>query len=157
MKKLSLVLLAACMAFGMFTGCAKKAEPVSYDLEALAKQLNESGAFSDFLSPVTKEIASSFYGFEDAEVTDCVLYCSTGATTEEIGLFKCADENAAAKLKANAEKRVQTQKTIYESYAPAEPPKLDDAIVTQNGLYVFYIVSADSSKAQAVLDAQNKK
>lgn len=145
------------MVFGVFSGCAKKTGPVQYDLEKLAAQLKDSGAFSDFLSPVTKDIAASFYGFEDADVTEFVLYCSTGATTEEIGLFKCANEEAAAKLKENAAQRVQTQKTIYESYAPAEPPKLDDAIVTQNGLYVFYIVSADASKAQAVLDEANKQ
>lgn len=156
MKKMSLAFLAACMVFGIFTGCAQKAKPVDYDLDALSQQVQQSGAFSDILSPVTKEIAASFYGFEDAEVSECVVLCSTGATTEEIALFKCTSEEAAAKLKASAAKRVETQRAIYESYAPGEMPKLDDAIVTQNGLYVFYIVSADASKAQAVLDGQNK-
>lgn len=156
MKRLSFVLLAFCMVLAIFTGCAQKTKPAEYDLAALATKLQDSGAFSDFLSPITKEIAASFYGFEDADVTDCVVYCSTGATTEEIALFKCANEAAATKIKANADKRIETQKAIYESYAPAEPPKLDDAIVKQDGLYVFYIVSADTSKAQAVLDGLNK-
>ena len=156
MKRLSLALLSICMIIGIFTGCAQKAKPAEYDLETLASQLQESGAFSDFLSPITKKIAASFYGFEDADVTECVVYCSTGATTEEIALFKCASEEAATKLKLSADKRIETQKAIYESYAPAEPPKLDDAVVTQDGLYVFYIVSVDSAKVQAVLDNQNK-
>jgi len=156
MKRISLVLLAACVVFGAFSGCGQKAEPVEFDLASLSSQLMESGAFSDFLSPISKEIAASFYGFEAAEVTDSSVLCSTGATTEEIGLFKCANEEAAKKIFANAQARVETQRSIYESYAPLEMPKLDDAIVTQNGLYVFYIVSADYTKAQAVLDAQNK-
>ncbi|MEA4894061.1 MAG: DUF4358 domain-containing protein [Oscillospiraceae bacterium] len=156
MKKLSLILITFCMIFAVFTGCGRKTVPAEYDLAALATQLQESGAFSDFLSPVTKEIAASFYGFEDSDVTDCVVYCSTGATTEEIALFKCSGEEAASKLKANADKRIETQKTIYESYAPAEPPKLDDAIVKKDGLYVFYIVSANSEKAQKVIDSLNK-
>ena len=156
MKRVRLVFLVLCMILGIFAGCAQKAKPAEYDLAALATKLQDSGAFSDFLSPITKEIASSFYGFEDAEVTDCVVYCSTGATTEEIALFKCADEAAANKVKANADNRIKTQKAIYESYAPAEPPKLDDAIVKQDGLYVFYIVSANTAKAQAVLDSLNK-
>jgi len=156
MKRIGLVLLAACMAFGVLSGCGQKAKPVEYDFAAMSSQLEQSGAFSDFLSPITKEIAASFYGFESADVTDCAVLCSTGATTEEIALFKCATEDAAAKLKANAAARVETQRAIYESYAPLEMPKLDDAIVTQNGLYVFYIVSADYTKAQAVLDGQNK-
>ena len=156
MKRFGLRLLAFCMVFGVLTGCAEKAKPAEYDLEALGKQIEESGAFSDILSPVNKEIAASFYGFEDAEVTECVEYCSTGATTEEIALLKCASEEAAVKIKTNAQARVETQRTIYESYAPMEMPKLDDAIVTQDGLYVFYIVSADSSKIQAVLEGQKK-
>ncbi|NCB73824.1 MAG: DUF4358 domain-containing protein [Clostridia bacterium] len=156
MKRISLVLLAACVVIGAFSGCGQKAEPVEFDLAALSSQLMESGAFSDFLSPVSKEIAASFYGFEDADVTDCSVLCSTGATTEEIGLIKSASEEAAAKILANAKARVETQRSIYESYAPLEMPKLDNAIVTQNGLYVFYIVSADYTKAQAVLDTQNK-
>lgn len=156
MKRISLTLLAACMIFGALSGCGQKAEPVEYDLAALSSQLMESGAFSDFLSPIGKEIAASFYGFEDADVTECSVLCSTGATTEEIGLFKCTNEESAKKIFANAQARVETQRSIYESYAPLEMPKLDDAIVTQNGLYVFYIVSADSAKVQAVLDGQNK-
>lgn len=152
MKRMSVALLLACMAFGVFSGCGQKTEPVEYDLAALSSQLEQSGAFSDILSPVTKEIAASFYGFDSAEVTECVVLCSTCATTEEIALFKCANEDAATKLKANATARVETQRTVYESYAPGEMPKLDDAIVKQNGLYVFYIVSADYTKAQAVLD-----
>jgi len=156
MKRVGLAFLAFCMVFGALTGCTEKAKPAEYDLEALGKQIADSGAFSDILSPVNKEIAASFYGFEDAEVTECVEYCSTGATTEEIALIKCADEEAAAKISAKAKARVETQRTIYESYAPLEMPKLDDAIVTQDGLYVFYIVSADSAKVQAVLDGLKK-
>lgn len=156
MKKLSLLLLLACMAFVVFSGCGQKAKPVEYDLKALSSQLEKSGAFSDILGPITKDIAASSYGFDSAEVTECEVLCSTGATTEEIALFKCENEDAATKLKANASSRVETQRTTYESYAPLEMPKLDDAIVKQNGLYVFYIVSADYTKAQAALDSQNK-
>lgn len=155
MKRALSAVLAVCLIFASFVGCGQKAKTVDYDLEALASKLLDDGGFSDLLAPITKDIAASFYSFDDAEVSECVIYCSTGATTEEIALFKCDNEDAAAKLKANAEKRVETQKTIYESYAPAEPPKLDEAIVEQNGLYVFYIVSADSGMAQAVLDSFN--
>jgi len=144
------------MALGVFSGCGQKPESVDYDLMALSSQLEKSGAFSDILSPITKEIAALSYGFDSTDVTECVVLCSTFATTEEIALFKCANEDAATKLKTNAAARVETQRTVYESYAPLEMPKLDDAIVKQNGLYVFYIVSADYTKAQAVLDSQNK-
>ncbi len=155
MKKIGLIFLATCMIVGIFTGCSQKAKTVNYDLEALSSQLEASGAFSDILSPVDIKIAASQYGFDESDVTDSKVLCSTQATTEEIGLFKCSSEDAAARVKTAAAARVKSQRETYESYAPAEMPKLDDAIVVQNGLYVFYIVSADSSKAQAVLDKQN--
>ncbi|MDR1131392.1 MAG: DUF4358 domain-containing protein [Oscillospiraceae bacterium] len=155
MKRIGFVLLAVCMAFNILSGCSA-AKPVAYDLAALSEQVGQSGAFTDFLSPVTETIAATFYGFEETEVTESDVRLSTGATTEEIALFKCADETAAAKLKANAETRVETQRSIYESYAPGEMPKLDDAIVVRNGLYVFYIVSADAAKVRTVLDGYGK-
>lgn len=152
MKKIGLIFLTTCMIFGIFAGCSQKTKTVSYDLDSLSSQLMSSGAFSDILSPVDIKIAASQYGFDEKDVTESKVLCSTQATTEEIGLFKCASEDAASKVKTAALARVKSQRETYESYAPAEMPKLDDAIVTQNGLYVFYIVSADSSKAQAVLD-----
>lgn len=157
MKKISLVFLAICMMiFGLFSACTRETETVTYDFESLSSQLEESGAFSDILSPVELDIAAQFYGIDPNDVSESKVLCSTVATTEEIALFKCVSTEAAAKVKAAAAERVETQRATYESYAPQEMPKLDDAIVMQNGVYVFYIVSADASKAQAVLDNLNK-
>ncbi len=154
MKRMALFVLAACMVFGVLSGCAGEARPVEYDLNALSEALYQSGAFSDFLSPVSKDIAATFFDFTDAEVTEYVLLCSSMATTEEIGLFKCADESAAEKLLATAKTRAQTQSAIYESYAPAEPPKLEDAIIKREGNYVFYIVAVDYAKVQSILNVR---
>lgn len=153
MKKISLSILSLCLILVGFTGCVQVAEPVEYDLQTLSNQLKESGAFSDILSPVTLDIAAQFYGIETSKIAEYSMLCSTGATTEEIALFKCTNVDSAAKVMTAAKARVETQRTTYESYAPGEMPKLDDAIVIQNDVYVFYIVSADASKAQTVLDS----
>jgi hypothetical protein len=155
MKKIGLIFLTTCMLLTVFSGCSQKAKTVNYDLDTLSSQLKDSGAFSDILSPVDIKIVASQYGFDVSDVTESKVLCSTQATTEEIGLFKCSSEEAAERVKTAAAARVESQRETYESYAPAEMPKLDDAIVKQDGLYVFYIVSADESKAQAVLDKQN--
>ena len=152
MKKLGLILLSACMMLGVFTGCKQENQTVQYDFESLSTKLQDSGAFSDILSPVELDTAAQFYGINASDVSESKVLFSTGATTEEIGLFKCVSTEAAVKVKAAADARVETQRTTYESYAPAEMPKLDDAIVTINDVYVFYIVSADSSKIQTVLN-----
>ena len=155
MKKVGSIFLAACMILGSLTGCTQKSKTANYDLDSLSSQLEASGAFSDILSPVDIKIAATQYGIDLIDVVESKVFCSTGATTEEIGLFKCTNDEAAARVKAAADERVKSQRTAYESYAPAEMPKLDDAIVTLKGVYVFYIVSADSSKAQAVLNKQS--
>lgn len=152
MKKTAFLLLAACLFIAAFAGCGKKAEAKDPDLAAMAADLKDNGGFSDILSPIEAGVAAKLYGVDAATISDSRVYCSTKATTEEIGLFKCTDEAAAGKLLASAKARVESQRTIYSSYAPGEMPKLDDAIVKQSGDYVVYVVTADSAKAQAVLD-----
>lgn len=155
MKKTVWTLLTLCLLVGVFSGCTPKTnQPVHYDLAALSQKIHDTGAFSDILSPVSTEIAAGFYGFAPEEITESLVLCSTGATTEEIALFQCADEQTAEKLLIAAKTRAETQSAIYESYAPAEPPKLADAIIKREGTYVFYIVAADYAKVQAVLDGK---
>lgn len=149
MKRTLSILLVACLVMALAAGCGQKQN--NYDLAELSKKLEACGAFSDILSEVNVKAASSLYGFDAADVSECRLLCSTGATTEEIGLFKCVDEAAAARVKTAAEARVVSQRTAYESYAPLEMPKLDDAIVKQDGVYVFYIVSAKAEAAAAAI------
>ena len=156
MKKVFTIILAAGLLIAALSACGSKTAGKDYDLAAMATDLKANGGYSDIISPVEKDVAAKLYGVDTATISDCQVYCSTKATTEEIGLFKCTDEKAAAALLTAAKARVESQREIYSSYAPAEMPKLDDAIVKQDGNYVFYIVTADSSKAQTVLDKYMK-
>lgn len=157
-KRLTLIILSACLMVGVFSGCTDNSkEPSSspelkeYDLEKLAMEIYETNTFSDILDMVSAEAALGLYNIESDDLEDSYVMCSTGATTEEIGLFKCVDEDAATKVQAKAKDRIESQKTAYESYAPEEIPKLDDAIVETRGVYVFYVVSTDSSKIEDIL------
>lgn len=149
MRKKLLGLMAVCVMIAAFTGCTAKS--TTYDIEELHDTISSEGAFSDVLSPITPEIAQALYGYDVADVANCAVSCSTGATTEEIAIFECADEDAASRVFEVAKNRVQTQKTAYESYAPLEIPKLDDAVVNKTGNYVIYIVSNDSAKINELL------
>ncbi|NLV86613.1 MAG: DUF4358 domain-containing protein [Clostridiales bacterium] len=154
MKKTLIVLLALCLMAMAFTGCAPKAETAEYDIDKMALKIKDSGAFSDMLSPIDTSIVPTLYGANASDIEDVVVLCSTGATTEEIAIFKCIDSEAAERLVSAAEERIISQKNLYGSYAPAEPPKLDEAIVKADGIYVFYIVSVNSAKVQAVLEGK---
>ena len=152
MKKIMLTILSLCLFVTAFAGCGgDKPKEIEYDLEALSAEIVASDAFSDILNKVNPDIAPTFYGFDAADIESMSLYCSTGATTEEVGIFKCVDKDAAARVLEKARERVDLQKTAYESYAPAEVPKLNDAIVKADGVYVFYIVANDYDPVNNIL------
>lgn len=149
-KKITLMILVFGLMAALFSGCSEQSE--NYDLGTLVDEISGTGAFSDILSDVSSEMAENLYGYDEADVTECRLLCSTGATAEEVGLFECRDTAAAARVEEKAEARAQSQKSAYEAYAPAEIPKLDDAVIMAKGRYVFYIVSTDAEKVDKVLE-----
>lgn len=154
MKKRCIIpILVFSLLLGGLSACSvsKNGGFAEYDLKLLAEDIVESEAFSDILTEVSQDIAKSLYGYGAEDVIEGRLLCSTGATTEEIGLFKCRDKEAASRVLEKAEARIVTQGNIYESYAPEEIPKLNNAVCKAEGNYVFYIVSTDSKSVKQVL------
>lgn len=149
MKRLVLILTAVCLALALLCACAP--EPKEYDLDEMASAIEETGSFTDILNEVTLEMAATLYNVDESLIDDCVVLCSTGATTEEIGLFKCADAEAAKLIEQAAADRAEAQKLAYESYAPGEIPKLDDAVLKRDGVYVFFIVSNDPTAVAEIV------
>lgn len=150
-RALSSIMVLLCV-FAL-AGCGKgsSGEATGYDIDELSAKIVDSGAFSDILSEVNDDIVISYYGFDAADVDTMRVYISTGATTEEVGLFKCKDSEAASRVLAKAQDRAQAQKDAYQSYAPGEVPKLDDAVIKADGVYVFYIVANDYGPVNSLL------
>jgi hypothetical protein len=149
-KRCLFFLLVLSIFVSAVAGCRSEVKEV--DLAAMSKELLDSGAFTDLLSAVDTETAATLYGLDVGDVKSCTVYCGTGATAEEIALFLAADTAAAGRIKTAADARIQHQITAYESYVPAEVPKLEAALVRQTGPYVFCVVSADTDAAKAVVD-----
>ena len=145
---LSLLLIAALAACG--------SSELSFEPGDAAAAVMKDGSFSDLLSPVDERVAKSLYGVSDAEVVSCCVYCSTGATAEEIAVFRCADENAAKTVEAAARARLDSQKAAYATYAPDAVPAIENALVRTRGGYVACVVSGDSAVAGQILDGYMK-
>lgn len=150
MKRTLPLMLAVCICIFAFAGCSSGSSR-EYNIAILSDKLLSEEVFSDILSPVPTDIAANVYGFDKEDVKNAVVYCSTGATTEEIGMFKCVDEEAAGRVLEKAKARIESQKTAYVSYAPGEVPKLEDSFVKSDGIYVFYIVSVDNAKVTEIM------
>ena len=152
MKNKLCLLLVILLAVSIFAGCGGKNTAIDFDPQVAADSLLAGDAFSDILSPVSPEIAATLYGIDKADINSCSVYCSTGATAEEIAVFRCTDEAAAAKVEQAAHDRIQAQKDAYVSYAPQEIPKLDNAAVRKAGSYVVLVVAAKYEPVAKILD-----
>lgn len=154
MKKTFAAVLALCLLL-CAAACGEKAA-ADFSLEDCSRALLASDAFTDLLSPITAETAAGLYSIDASKLSEAQVYCSTGATAEEIALFKAADEAAAKEIKAACETRIASQKESYESYVPEEVPKLEKAIVRMSGVYVVYVTAADPAAAESILDGYIK-
>ena len=148
MKKLC---AAGVLAALLLLLCACGGGAKELPLDTVSEQLLDSGAFSDILSPVGKNIAAMIYGVEETLVESSAVYWSTGATAEELALFKAQDEKGAAQLLAAAQTRLEEQKEAFSVYVPAEVAKLDTAVLAQSGPYVICVVAEDAARATQVL------
>ena len=137
------LLLCACGGSG--------GAPEPFDPAAASGALLDSGAFSETLESLDQDIACMLYGIDESTVTGCAVYGSTGATAEEIAVFTFSDAGGAAAGKAALETRVADQKSVLESYQPAEIVKLDAARIEQRGNSVLLVVANDSEAAAAAL------
>ena len=72
-----------------------------------------------------------------------MAYAGSGATAEELAVFKCSSEDAATALVSSLETRNQTRIEQYSSYNPAEVPKLESALIMSSGVYVVLCVATD--------------
>lgn len=157
MKRLVILALAAVLAMGLLAGCGSDGvETADFGPETAAQELLESKAFSDILSPVTAKVAAALYGVKETDISACAVFCSTGATAEEIAIFKVQDENLARQLETAARARLKSQAAAYAGYGPQEVPKLEAADVRRQGVYVSCVVSADTEAAAAVMDKYMK-
>ncbi len=138
---LMLVLLAGCSA--------GKAQNV--DAAQAADTLKSSLTFQDELSEATPEVRNRTYGISGEDVVAGKLYLSSGATAEEVAVFQARDEAAAERLLAAMQERVEAQKLAFEDYAPAEMPKLNNAVVERSGNVVALCIAEDNVAAQKMV------
>lgn len=152
MKRISIFLLCLCLALSLCacgSGGGQKTGDINF--EDCSRELLDSDAFSDMLSPVTAEVAEGLYQIDAADIEDVQLYISTLATAEEIGLFKASSADAANRIQDAIQTRIQAQIEAYSDYGPEEVPKLEKAIVKSRDLYVVYVTADNNESVESVL------
>ena len=75
-----------------------------------------------------------------------VYICADGLQVDEIWLIKAADAESMSTLKTLAQNRLESQKVIYQSYAPDQYAILEQGEIRTEGDYLCFIVSQDAGK-----------
>ena len=153
--KRTLSLLLSLMLLSTLCACGGSS-PADFAPGDLAAELLDSDCFTDLLSEMDTDVALELYGIDKAEVESCAVYLGTGATAEEIAVFKAKDADGVKTIAEALNARVASQITAYENYVPAEVPKLKDAIVESSGVYAVYVTASDVKGAGAIIDKYMK-
>lgn len=156
MKKWMVLALAAAMSVFALAGCGAGKEAKAYSTD-LVSAMVEAGAFSETLEELDGDTAFALYklgdyGLTREDLTDCAVQRSAGATCEEGAVLVLSDEDKAGKALEALKAYVDGQISTNESYRPGEIPKLEAALVEQQGASVLLVVANDLDAAKGVLE-----
>ncbi len=167
-KKIICMLLVSMMVFTMVS-CTKdkgntdggssssssssqdNSSNVEVSAQGLADKLLKEIDFKDELDNIDTEMALMQYNLTSEEVEEVVMYLSTGASAEEIAVFKVKGDNLR-KVQSAVEKRISDKKTSFKDYNPDELEKLEDPTMYVNGNYVVLCISDEDDKSRDIID-----
>lgn len=152
-KKISALLTVALLA-ALLGGCSQ-AKEVTLDINATATQMIAASDLEFELVKMGDKIVEKYYEVEG--VTEYVMYGeATGASAEEITIFKVEKAENVAAVQEMFQSRIEYQRARYENYVPSELVKIAEGTVVVNGNYVAYIVSKDTAAARSVFAEAGK-
>lgn len=145
-----IIVLALIIGVVFFT--SNKDKNIQINIEELASEISESGAFEDQLIKVDSEMTMSDYGFTKDEVKSIVSYQGSGATSEEIVILELNDKSNLNSVKEKINTRITERKEAFTSYLPKEVGKIDNNIMKVKGKYVIFCISNDSNKVNNAIN-----
>lgn len=149
--RLGIYLLAFVLLLSGCGGGGQQSVQEEADAKTVAGYVVEQVPFDDDIEAIDDALVLTIYGISQQDVTSYSLYASSGATASEVAVFVCTDADAAKRVQQAAEERVQRQLESFETYIPAELPKLQDPLLVQSGNTVALCVSGHNDEASEAL------
>ncbi len=158
-------IFAVVMAIALvFTACSQTqsegetdtpaAQVAPPDLATLADNMHAAGTWGDELMLLDPAVIPNLYEVGEGNVAEIFVYSSsTMSTAEEVAIFMAEDEESVAYIEEMIDLRLQSLQFAFEDYIPEEMPKIENAKVITNGLYVALIVADDTSAVEDVFNA----
>ena len=95
--------------------------------------------FRDLTFEPDLDMTLSQYNLEIQGIESYRIMSGTGATAEEITVFKLAQGVSSEDVKKACEQRKEDVYKMYETYKPAEVPMIENTQIFTQGEYVFYV------------------
>ena len=130
----------------------KDNQNIQINIEELATNISQSGAFEDALDKVDPEMTKSDDGFSDEVIKEIVSYQGSGATSEEIVIFQVNDKSYLNSVKEKINTRLEERKEAFEGYLPEEVFKIENNVLDIRGNYVILCISNDSGTIEETIN-----
>ena len=91
------------------------------------------------------------YSITDTNVKCLAYNAAPGTSADQLVIFEAPDEATAKTTLTKAQAYISDMAGVYESYAPEEAAKLNNAVIAQNGNYVVVVVATDATPAAAIV------
>lgn len=130
-------ILVGILCILCLVGCGEKKEPVESTSQAIPKttilqglgtKLIEAGIFEGEIAEVNKKMVTEAYKLENDTVISS--YMSTASKADELTIIQTKDISKANNL---AKAYLADREKVFESYAPEEVTKLQQALVRSYG------------------------
>ena len=147
-KRILALLLCAAMLVGLL-GCSKEA-PKTINIDALTATLLDQVTFDTPLADTGADAALYYPALPQNSMFR--LFIGSGYYADELAVITLASEKDADTAKAAIDEHLSQKKGEFLNYLPNEVPKIENAIVWQEGRYIVVVITADTETANRILD-----
>ena len=151
LSKLMILAAALCLLLG---ACSSPAESgtTAFDPETATQAVLDSGAFSVELTELDAALLYDFsgYGLDSSTLTASKAYSASGFA-EQVSVTVWKDEASAQAAVDMFKTYLEDMAATYKDYAPAEVPKLENAVLEQRGTSVLLAVANDADAVKTAV------
>lgn len=152
MRRFLAVAMAAMMMVLSMAACGGKDKYISFD-EVYTSLTNKIDLSASKMQKQGEAALNNYYYIDPTTLESYAIYMSDYATgnADEIAMFQVKEENQVAAIKALINDRIADLKVRYEDYKPEEMDKINNAVIMEDGRYLFVAISPDAETAKTVL------
>ncbi|WP_195245382.1 DUF4358 domain-containing protein [Clostridium celatum] len=149
-KKYYLIEIAIIMI--IFIGLYPILRVKTADMDAIRNDLDKYYTNQDLVEVGDKKRLSNLYYINENEVEDFVSYTPrTNMDVEEVLVLKVNENKNVSEIREKINKRLQKQGESFKNYRPEKYKVIEDAILEQEGQYLIFIVSENSSAVKKII------